>query len=274
MGNTQKYAVIGNPARHSLSPKIHRLFAEQAGIQIDYQVLEPEPALFANEIYAFQTTGGCGLNVTLPFKSEAFKLCDKLSDNAKLAQAVSCIAFQEKNSIFGDNYDGVGLIQDLSNNLSCSLQQKKILIIGSGGAVRGIVGPLLQKAPYEMIIANRTADKAVELAEYFQPIGPVQGVSLTEIPETSFDLVIHATSLGYSGNLPHLPDYIINQSTVCYDLSYGKAALPFLKFAEDHSAALTSDGLGMLVEHNAAAFYLWQGVYPETQAILKMLRDE
>jgi len=267
-----KYAIIGNPVKHSLSPKIHQLFGRQTEIDFEYIKIEAPLYGFADIVFKFRDDGGKGCNITIPFKSEAFALATQVGDNARLARAVNCFLFHEDNTIFGDNFDGIGLVEDLVNHHQYKISQKKILIIGAGGATQGIIAPLLEKAPSEIVVANRTAEKAYALAKQFAEKGPITGIDLTALPNTPFDLIIHATSLGHLNQLPHLPDGLISQNTFCYDLSYGLAAKPFLDWAQAQGAKEITDGIGMLVEQAAATFYLWHGIYPDTKPVLASLR--
>lgn len=266
-----KYAIIGNPVAHSLSPRIQQLFADQMDIEIEYIKIEAPLNAFVETVNQFRDEGGKGCNVTVPFKSEAFALATKVGNNAKLARAVSCLIFHSDHTIFGDNFDGIGLVEDLINHHHYKISQKRILIIGAGGATQGIIGPLLEKAPSEIVVANRTPDKAYALARQFQEHGPIAGIDLNALPSMPFDLIIHATSLGHLNQLPHLIDGLVAPNTFCYDLSYGKAAEPFLAWAKAQGATEISDGLGMLVEQSAASFYLWHGVYPETKPVMQVL---
>lgn len=270
----KKFAVIGNPVQHSLSPLIHQMFAQQKNLSIEFLRLEPKIETLAFAISDFKNKGGSGLNVTLPFKTQLYDMSDELSDAAQQAGAVSCIAFAKDGKVFGDNFDGIGLVNDLTDNFCFDISEKTVLILGAGGAVRGIIGPLLACSPREVIIANRTKRKAVALANFFTETHSVCGISLNEIPDKIFDLVIHSTSLGYLGRLPDIPHKIIGRSTLCYDLSYGAAAQPFLNYARNQQSKQISDGLGMLVEHNVAAFNLWHKIYPDSKQVIRQLRKK
>ncbi|OGO91390.1 MAG: shikimate dehydrogenase [Coxiella sp. RIFCSPHIGHO2_12_FULL_42_15] len=267
-----KYAIIGNPVKMSLSPKIHAAFAKQVGISVEYHAIEAPRDGFKQTILWFKDHGGKGCNVTAPFKSEAFALATKIGDNAKIALAANCLAFLENGNIFADNFDGIGLVEDLIQDKDFNITHKKILIIGAGGATQGILAPLLEKAPHEILIANRTGEKAIDLAQRFQAFGSVSGIALHDLSESDFDLIIHATSMGHHQQLPLLPNGLIKPTTLCYDLSYGPAAKTFLKWALEQGAKSVCDGLGMLVEQAAASFYLWHGVYPQTQPVLAQLQ--
>lgn len=267
-----KYAIIGNPVEHSLSPVIFQAFSEQTNQSLDYLRIKAPLDGFAATIKQFQKEGGKGANITLPFKHEAYRLADKRSKEANEAEAVSALQFRTDGTIYGVNYDGLGLVQDLTRNHNITLGQKSILIIGAGGATRGILGPLSNAAPAKIIIINRTASKARELADLFHLHGEIQGMGFDELEPTRYDIIIHATSLGHQGKAPSLPHGLIGPHTCCYDLSYGKIAAPFLQWARNEGAENCFDGLGMLVEHNAAVFYLWFGIYPDTSPVIEMLQ--
>ncbi len=269
-----KYAVIGNPVEHSLSPQIHAEFSRQTGRDIEYVKLQAPLHLFEETIKDFQAAGGSGCNITLPFKLEAFELSDDASQAAHAAQAANCLLFREDGSIYADNYDGIGLVEDLTNNCHFDLRHKQIIVVGAGGATRGILGTLLQKEPKEIVIANRTIAKAIKLQDAFAKYGPVRSASFADLVDEQADLIIHATCLGHDGKAPVLPERLITPNVYCYDLSYGAAAKPFLEWAADHGAQHCFDGIGMLVEQAAASFYLWEGVYPNTQPLLEMFGRE
>jgi len=269
------YAVIGNPIKHSLSPTIHREFAKQTQQDIDYIAIESPLDDFNKTLFNFRQQGGKGVNVTLPFKHQAFLLAAPHSDLAKQAFAANTLVFQEDNIIYADNTDGTGLIQDLTHNHNYSLQQKKILLLGAGGSAQGIVCPLLESAPTQLVIANRTPEKALQLAKQFEVYGNVLGRGMNDLNLAAgpYDLIINATSTGLSEQTLNLPSQLICKTTWCYDLMYGKIT-PFLTWAQQHHADNCLDGLGMLVEQAAAAFYLWRGVYPDTQRVISMLTEQ
>lgn len=266
-----KYAIIGNPVEHSLSPIIFNFFGKQTGITFHYIKIKSPLNGFDKILKQFQQEGGKGANITLPFKRQAYKLSNKQSDAAKKAQAASALQFFDNGTIYAVNYDGFGLVQDLTHNHNIALAKKTILILGAGGATQGILGPLTNTMPAKISIVNRTVSKAYTLASDFYLRGVLQGTSYDNLKPVPYDIVIHATSLGHQGKLPPLPTAIIGPETCCYDLSYGKIALPFLQWAKKHGANKCLDGLGMLIEHNAALFYSWFGVYPNTTPILNEL---
>ncbi|ABS77362.1 shikimate dehydrogenase [Coxiella burnetii] len=267
-----KYAVIGNPVEHSLSPVIFQAFEKQTNHSFDYLKIKAPVNGFAAAVKKFHDKGGKGANITLPFKEEAYQLADKRSQEANEAHAASALQFREDGTIYAVNYDGLGLVQDLTRNHNITLTQKSILIVGAGGATRGILGPLLNAAPEKIVIVNRTPSKAHALAKIFHLRGEIQGGGFDELEPMRYDVIIHATSLGHQGKFPPLPDGLIGSQSCCYDLSYGKIASPFLQWAKDQGAKYNFDGLGMLVEHNAAVFYLWFGIYPDTNPVIEMLQ--
>ena len=262
---TDRYAVFGHPIAHSKSPQIHAAFARQTGQDISYEAILAPLDGFANSVAAFIQAGGRGANVTVPFKEEAFKLADHLSPRAQRAGAVNTLKFED--GILGDNTDGAGLVADLTHNLHCALAGKRILLLGAGGAARGVVGPLLDQQPAEFVIANRTVSRAQELADLFGRGVRARGFDATDTP---FDIIINATAASLAGDLPPLSPRIFTANTLAYDMMYGRDT-PFLAFARTHSAA-TADGLGMLVEQAAEAFWLWRGVRPDTAPVIASLR--
>jgi len=267
---TDKYAVIGNPISHSKSPLIHTLFAEQTGQDIRYEKIESPLDGFADTITQLRGDGYKGCNVTVPFKFEAFKLCNRLTGRARAAQAVNTLLF-EGGEILGDNTDGAGLISDIEQNLACKLLFKKVLLMGAGGAAHGVIWQLFN-AGASIVIANRTLDKAQQLASEFSSYGTVFASSYEALTGKPFDVVINATSSSLSDKLPPLPSGIFAPGALAYDMMYGKQT-PFLKFAQEQGAAMRADGLGMLVEQAAEAFFKWRGVRPKTAPVLAKLRQ-
>jgi shikimate dehydrogenase len=263
---TDRYAVFGHPIAHSKSPQIHTAFARQTGQDMTYEAILAPLDGFAESVVAFIATGGRGANVTVPFKEAAFKLADRLSPRAKRAGAVNTLTF-DGDGILGDNTDGAGLVADLTRNLGCALAGKRILLLGAGGAARGVIEPLLDQQPAALVIANRTVSRAQELAEIFG-----RGVTACgfDAADTPFDLVINATAASLAGDLPPLSPRVFTPDTLAYDMMYGRDT-PFLTFARTHGAR-TADGLGMLVEQAAEAFYLWRGVRPDTAPVIAGLR--
>jgi shikimate dehydrogenase len=267
---TDRYAVFGHPIAHSKSPQIHAAFARQTGQDMTYEAILAPIEGFADSVASFVAAGGRGANVTVPFKEEAFRLADRLSPRAQRAGAVNTLLF-DADGILGDNTDGAGLVADLTRNLRCRLSGKRILLLGAGGAARGVIEPLLDQQPAALVIANRTVGRAQELAKLFDAMNR-RGVTACsfDAADTRFDLVINATAASLAGELPPLSPRIFDAGTLAYDMMYGRDT-PFLGFARQHGAA-TADGLGMLVEQAAEAFYLWRGVRPDTAPVISSLR--
>ncbi len=265
-----RYAVVGHPVAHSKSPRIHRQFAEQTGEPVEYRAIDIPPGEFAARVQAFFAAGGKGLNVTLPYKEEAYRLAERLTRRARQAGAVNTLALQGDGSLLGDNTDGAGLVQDLQHNLHWDIRGLRVLLLGAGGAVRGVIGPLLEQQPAVLVIANRTPEKAVQLATAFG--SGVRGCGYAALAGEAFDLVINGTSASLAGELPPLPAGLLAAGACCYDMMYGPEPTVFLRWAQDHGAA-TADGLGMLVEQAAEAFFLWRRVRPQTGPVLQALRQ-
>ena len=265
-----QYAVIGNPVAHSKSPLIHAEFARQTGQDLVYgQLLAPKDAFVATA-NAFRAGGGRGLNVTLPFKGEAFRFAAFLSERASAAQAVNTLKF-DRGVIFGDNTDGAGLVNDLLRNHSCDIAGRRILLLGAGGAARGVIEPLLQQQPAKLVLANRTLNKARRLAQSFS--SAFEAGTYAMLAGGQFDLVVNATSASLTGELPPLPPGVFARGALAYDMMYGKGETPFLAFARSEGAAQLADGLGMLVEQAAESFFVWRGLRPDSAPVLKLLRQ-
>ncbi len=270
---TDRYAVMGNPIAHSKSPRIHRLFAEQTGQDISYEaILVPEDG-FAEAVRAFREAGGRGLNITVPFKQAAWRLAERRSDRAEVAGAVNTLYWDEAGRLNGDNTDGVGLVRDLTRNQRLELGGTRILLLGAGGAARGVLGPLLAERPAQIFIANRTAARAVELAQVFAGQGKLAGGGFDAVPPGPFDLVINATAAGLGGEVPPVSSTVVGPATFCYDMMYGDEPTAFLRWARAAGAAGSADGLGMLVEQAAESFWIWRGVRPETAPVIAALRN-
>jgi shikimate dehydrogenase len=267
------YCVFGNPIGHSKSPLIHRLFAEQTGQQLTYEaVLAPLDDFTACARQFFAT--GKGGNVTVPFKEQAYQLAASLSARAQRAGAVNTLKKLDDGSLLGDNTDGAGLVRDLTRNAGLSLAGKRILLLGAGGAARGVIEPLLAERPAALVIANRTVEKAEALAQLFADLGPVSASGFDWLEEP-VDLIINGTSASLAGDLPPIsPSLIKPGHTVCYDMMYGRELTAFNRWAAEHGAARTLDGLGMLVEQAAEAFLLWRGVLPDSAPVLAELRRQ
>lgn len=269
-----RYAVVGNPIAHSKSPWIHAAFARQTGQALVYQTLLAPLDGFEQSVTAFRIGGGRGLNVTVPFKLEAFALANHHTPRAEAAGAVNTLAFGP-DGILGDNTDGAGLVRDLSFNLHCPLVGRRILLLGAGGATRGVLLPLLTSLPASLTIANRTASKAIALAERFIPHAGrarVDGCGFEELAGRRFDLVINATAASLADELPPLPPGLYAEGALAYDMMYGRGQTPFLRAALADGAARVADGLGMLVEQAAESFALWRGVRPDSAPVLAELR--
>jgi shikimate dehydrogenase len=273
MTHKDKYAVFGNPIKHSKSPLIHAAFAEQCGQQMLYRAVRVELGGFAAAARSFFESGGAGLNVTLPFKRDAFEFADRLSARARRAGAVNTLTRAADGQVEGENTDGIGLVRDMVANLGWVVQGLRILVIGAGGAVRGILEPLLMERPRELLIVNRTPERARELAAEFSDLGAVEGGAYSLIGERQFDLVINGTSASLAGEMPELPGGLLTERSCCYDLVYGPEPTPFMRWAAHHAAWAVSDGLGMLVEQAAQSFYIWRRVRPETAPVIRRLRE-
>ncbi len=268
---TDRYGVMGYPVSHSRSPLIHKLFALQTGQQLQYELLQVTPEKLETAIRQFQRTGGKGLNITVPHKSEVAKLVDQMSERAAVAGAVNTLTFQD-SKVIGDNTDGIGLLRDLAVNLGLALEGANILILGAGGATRGIIGPLLEMQPSSLCIANRSLGKAKALADHFAKSGPVFASRFRVVPTSEpYDLIINATSAGLKGEAPPYPAAAISETTFCYDLSYGLKPTPFSVWARDNGAAKSVMGWGMLVEQAAESFNIWRGVRPDTAPVLRQM---
>ncbi|WP_373185870.1 shikimate dehydrogenase [Halopseudomonas sp.] len=266
-----RYAVIGNPIGHSKSPQIHRMFGEQTGEAISYEALLAPLDDFAGTLHRF-LADGLGVNVTVPFKEQAWALVDRHTPAAERAGAVNTIQRLADGTLLGDNTDGKGLVRDIEHNAGLNLAGLKILLVGAGGAARGVVQPLLAAGPSQLCIVNRTVSKAEELAALFADQGPVSAAGFQWIEEP-VDLIINATSASLAGDLPDISPKLIRAGhTWCYDMMYASELTAFNRWAAEQGAARCLDGLGMLVEQAAEAFLLWRGVRPDTVPVLKALR--
>ena len=271
---TDFYAVIGNPIAHSKSPIIHHAFAELTHQDIQYErVLAPLDD-FAGTVHALISQGFKGANVTVPFKLEAYAMANQLTERAQDAGAVNTLIFTPQG-IVGDNTDGIGFIRDLKINLGLELTSKRVLILGAGGAARGILGPLIEEKPESLTVANRTVAKALHLAEAFSGIDKIIGCGYESLGDQSFDLIINATSTSLSGGLPSLGTNLLSQKGFCYDLAYRMGGpTPFVTWGIEQGALSSHDGLGMLVEQAAEAFYIWRKVRPDTKSVILQLKRE
>lgn len=268
------YAVFGCPIKHSKSPRIHQIFAEQTGQLLEYGAQEVPAEQFSSAVAAFFAGGGKGLNCTIPLKELAWAYADKKTERARLSKAVNTLALQADGSILGDNTDGIGLVTDLMNNHAITLAGSRILILGAGGASRGIIGPLLEQSAQSIVIANRTVDKAINLAAEFCHKGSITGCGYDNLKSQQFDLIINATSTSLSGQLPPLPEDLLAKNGVCYDLAYSNELTVFVRWGLENHAVKSLDGLGMLVEQAAEAFFIWRGVHPKTRPVIELLDSE
>jgi len=267
-----QYGVFGHPVNHSLSPFIHGLFARETQQEMSYRPYDVTPEEFAARVREFFAAGGKGLNVTLPHKMAAVEVADELTARAAHAAAVNTLAVKGEG-LLGDNTDGAGLVRDLCDNLGLVITNRRLLIVGAGGATRGILAPLLGLEPAVVVIANRTSERAEALAAAFSDLGVTQGMGFENIEPTPFDLIINATSASLSGEIPPIPDAALGAQTVCYDLAYGRSATAFVRWAQGKGCARALQGLGMLVEQAAESFRLWRGVRPSTTRVLDALRE-
>lgn len=274
-----RFAVMGNPVTHSMSPQIHTLFAQQCGISIDYQRTQVDSGGFKQAVSHFMAHEGAGLNVTVPFKVEAWDLCQRppnaLSERARMAEAVNTLEFGASQEISGDNTDGIGLVRDLTSNLSIAIEGRNVLIVGAGGAVRGVLGPLLDCGPAALHIVNRTASKAMALAERFGQFGYSGLVSGgLDSARGPYEVIINGTAASLGGEVPALDRRCMSENTAVYDMMYGVAPTPFMLWAQQAGSNSQHDGLGMLVEQAAESFFIWHGKQPETASVIAALRAE
>ena len=266
----QSFAIMGSPVDHSQSPFIHKSFAKLFNIDMDYRKIQSALGEFRQDVESFFASGGKGLNITLPFKEEAYNLCHTPSERAKRAGAVNTLWQAADGSFCGDTTDGIGLIRDIRDNLDFSLHGKNLLILGAGGSSRGILYALLEEQPHSLTITNRTRAKAEALA-FGNPI--IRVYDYHELPGHSFDVVINATSSSLQGKRLPIPDELFSAGSLAYDMAYGCGLTPFLSQAQQQKAAILADGIGMLVEQAAESFYLWHNVRPATRLVLNELRD-
>jgi shikimate dehydrogenase len=273
---TDRYAVVGNPVAHSKSPEIHAAFARETGHDLSYERLLAPLDGFVETVLSFQQAGGRGLNVTVPFKLEAFALAREHSPRAERAGACNTLAWRGTHW-FGDNTDGAGLVRDLDVNLGVALAGRDILVLGAGGAARGILAPLLGTGPRSLTISNRTVDKAAALAAAFAPLGPIRALSPSACAGEHFDVVLNATSFSLAAEAAGPPPWlgtIFARAALAYDLMYGSEPTPFERWARGHGAARVADGFGMLVEQAAESFLVWRGVRPDTAPVFALLRGD
>lgn len=267
----QLYAVFGNPVSHSKSPLVHSLFAKEFGINLEYRAVHVDIGGFEQAVSGFQANDGKGLNVTVPFKLNAWKLADQLTDRARLAGAVNTLTLGD--GVKGDNTDGAGLVKDIETNLDVPFVDTNVLIVGAGGAVRGILSPILERRPGTVVVANRTKGKADALAKIFSDIGNIKASALDEADSNVYDIIINATSTGIHGELPQISPQIFKNTRLVYDLVYGKYPTRFMEWAEESGVDQIADGLGMLVEQAAESFNVWHGVMPQTVPVIQAVRE-
>jgi len=267
-----RYAVFGHPVKHSKSPWIHTRFAEQTGAQLVYTAEDIQPDEFESRVREFFAHAGSGLNITVPFKERAFAMAEQLTAAARTAGAANTLYLDSAGSLCADNTDGIGMLRDIVENYGGVLAGKDILVLGAGGAVRGVIGPLLAARPASLMIANRTLDKAQRLLEKFPGAAEVAVSTYDRLPDRAFDFIINGTSAGLEGTVPPLPATAVGASTWCYDMFYGEGDTAFQRWAKEHGAALALDGLGMLVEQAAQSYQVWRGVKPQTIKVIQDLR--
>ena len=267
-----RYAVIGQPIAHSWSPFIHAMFAKQTGQQLSYTRMEVAPPDLPAALETFFGEGGKGMNVTVPHKKAVCLLTRFRTPRAEIAGAVNTIIARE-DGLLGDNTDGDGLVADLTNNLGMALENTRVLLLGAGGAARGVLGPLLSQGPEYVEIANRDGARATELAKEFATLGEIHGCGFDGIgASTTFDLILNATSASLQETIPPIPPATIGPTTLCYDMAYGKGDTAFTRWAKSAGAGRAETGWGMLVEQAAESFYLWRGVKPATKSVLEAVR--
>jgi shikimate dehydrogenase len=269
-----RYAVIGHPIAHSRSPQIHALFARQTRQNLIYDAIDVAPQELAPRLQDFFASGGRGLSVTVPHKEAVIACCSSFSARVRLAGAANTIVRGPAGELCADNTDGAGLVRDLTHNLHIAVAARRVLLLGAGGAARGVLAPLLELKPLELVIANRTVERALTLASAFAALGAVRGSGLAQLDGTHFDLIVNATAASLQGQVPPLPPSVLGAGTICYDLFYAGTATRFTHWALAHGAAQAHMGLGMLVEQAAESFYLWRGVRPETAPVLAALATQ
>lgn len=270
---TDRYAVFGNPINHSKSPDIHTAFATDTLQDMTYEAICVPENAFADQVQHFLSGEGRGLNITIPFKQEAWALAEVRSERAQLAGAVNTLYRNASGQLCGDNTDGVGMVRDIMDNNGGVITGKKVLILGAGGAVRGVLQPVLEQRPAKVVIANRTAEKAEQLAALVADLGEVEGCGYETLPKECFDLIINGTSASLQGEVPPLPAMAVGSDTWCYDMMYAAEPTAFCRWASEHGAAKTLDGLGMLVEQAAESFRIWRGVAPDSKAVINKIRQ-
>jgi len=266
-----RYALVGHPVQHSWSPFIHGMFAKQTGRDLQYRLIDAAPDDFERVVRQFFAEGGKGLNVTVPHKQAAAALVDELTPRAARAGAVNTIAWAATGGLLGDNTDGIGLVADLRDNIRTDIAGQRILVLGAGGATRGVLGPLLDAKPALLCVANRTEERATELAARFADTGPIVGCRYDAIPAGPYDLIVNATSASLTGEVPALPDHCMGPDTIAYDMAYAKEPTAFIRHATSRGVRRAYLGWGMLVEQAAEAYRVWRGTRPQTAQVLGLL---
>ena len=269
---TDFYAVIGNPIHQSKSPLIHGMFAQATGQDMHYSAIEGPLDGFAGAVDAFRAAGGLGLNITTPFKLDAFAYATECSERAQLAGAANAIKF-DGDRVLAENFDGIGLVRDVVHNLNCPLRARRVLLLGAGGAARGALLPFLAHEPAELVIANRSLDNAQALVRIAEAsgAGPARGCTYQDLAGQAFDVVFNATSASLRTELPPVPASVFAPGALAYELAYGKGLTPFLRMARNAGVRQLADGVGMLAEQAAEAFEWWRGVRPDTRAVIEKL---
>lgn len=268
------YCVMGNPVAHSLSPQIQTLFAEQTGQKMYYQAIFVELNGFAEAVEEFRRQGGKGMNITLPFKEDAWRASDTRSERAERAHAVNTIRIEEDGSISGHNTDGAGLVRDLTVNHGCKLTGSDILVLGAGGAASGIIDPVMDESPARLVIANRTVSRAEDLAKRFSDRGNITACGFDDLAGQTFPLIINATAASLQGEIPPIPDDLVAKGGCCYDMMYSREDTAFIAWAKSRNAGKALDGIGMLVEQAAESFLIWRGIRPDTSPIIEIFKNK
>jgi shikimate dehydrogenase len=274
MNSPDRYAVIGHPVAQSRSPFIHARFAEQTHQSMTYATLDVAPEKFETTVRAFFAGGGRGLNITVPHKEAAARIADELTPRAQRAAAANVFAFRKDGTVLGDNADGAGLARDLLNNQRITIAGRRVLLLGAGGAARGVLAPLLGLKPSALTLVNRNVVRARKLVEQFSDLGRLHAIGYEDLGNEPYDLVINATAASLAGELPELSPGIVNTHSICYDMYYTQDETPFTRWAHERGCARALMGLGMLVEQAAECFYLWRGVRPDTASVLSALTAE
>lgn len=269
-----RYALVGSPVYHSISPRVHSLFADQSDQIMDYVAIEMKPDEFARRVRQLADDGFKGLNVTVPLKNLAWEFADVRDSHAELAGAVNVLKFGPGNISHGYNTDGIGLLRDLQQNHGIDLRDRRILILGAGGAVQGVVAPLLAASPEGITIANRTVAKADAIVRRFRKLGNLQSCGYEILAGHSYDLIINGTSLGLLNEVPPLPDTVLNPGGCAYDMMYGREPTAFVRWGQQHNASKALDGTGMLIEQAAETFWIWRGIRPETGPVIEELKTD